>query len=296
MKNAKILVTAAAGKTGFHVVEQLLEQDFHIRAMVRKCNEKTAQLESLGAEIVIGDYFDIKFLRTAMTGIKRAYFCYPPADRLLEATTNFAVIAKEAGLESVVNMSQIISSEDHPSPLTRQHWLAEQILDWADVGAAHIRPTLFAEMPLMLNAHTIASDGKIYLPYGEGRHAPVTSEDIARVVVGILTKPEPHIGKAYTLTGEQTLSQSEIAETIGRVLGKPVEYFHIPSEVWEQGAKDMGFPAFLIKHLSCVAADYKNGEFNKVTDVVLEIGGQPPQTFENFIRKNISVFENQMVV
>jgi NAD(P)H dehydrogenase (quinone) len=205
------------------------------------------------------------------------------------------VVAKETGLESVVNMSQLIAREGHPSPLSRQHWLAERMLDWADVGATHVRPTLFAEMPLMLNAKDIASQGKIFLPYGNGRHAPVAAKDIARVVVGILTHPEPHIGKAYTVTGQKTLSQREIAQTIGRILEKPVDYVDVPLELWQQGARDMGFSEFLIDHLSCVAEDYKIGSFDEVTDVVLQIGGQPAQSFEDFINENISIFENRPV-
>lgn len=245
MKNAKILVTAAAGKTGSYVVKQLTEQGYPVRALVRKHNDKAAQLTAMGAEVIVGDFLNLSSLRTAMTGIKRAYFCYPPTDRLLEATANFAFVAREMAFESVVNMSQKIAREGHPSPLSRQHWLAERVLDWADVGATHIRPTFFAEMTQILNAQSIATEGKLYLPHGNKKHAPVTAEDISRVVVGILTNPKPHMGKTYTVTGQKALSQSEIAEVIGNVLGKPVEYVDIPLEHWEQAMADRGHPAFL---------------------------------------------------
>ncbi|MBT3923615.1 MAG: NmrA family NAD(P)-binding protein [Nitrospina sp.] len=294
MKNTKVLVTAATGKTGSHVVEQLIEKGYPVRAQVRRHSEKSELLESMGAEVVVGDYFDRQFLHTAMRGIKRAYFCYPPADRLLEAITNFAVVAKEVGLEFMVNMSQIIARHGHPSRLTNQHWLGERVLEWAGIGTAHIRPTLFAEMFLMLNAEGIASQGKIFLPYGKGSHAPVAAQDIARVVVGILTNPESHVGKAYTVTGEKALSQNEIARIIGDVLGKPVEYVDIPLEKWRQAMADKGHPTFLIDHLSCVAEDYQVGRFDKVTDVVLKVGGQPAQNFEAFISENIAVLDDRI--
>jgi NAD(P)H dehydrogenase (quinone) len=97
MKNAKILVTAAAGRTGSHVVEQLIERGYPVRAMVRRLDAKSELLASLGAEVVVGDFLNLKSLRATMNGIKRAYFCYPPADHLLEATTNFVIAAKEGG-------------------------------------------------------------------------------------------------------------------------------------------------------------------------------------------------------
>jgi len=290
MTDQKILVTAAAGKTGSYVVKQLLERGFPVRAMVRRSNEKSDQLASLGAEVLVGDFLDLQSLRGALTGIKRAYFCYPPTDRLLEATANFVLVAREMGLESVVNMSQIIAREGHPSPLTRQHWLAECVLDMAGVGAAHIRPTLFAEMAQMLGAQSIANEGKLYLSHGDKKHAPVAAEDIACVVVGVLINPKPHIGKTYTVTGPKSLSQGEIAEVIGKVLRKPVEYVDIPLEHWQQAMADGGHSSFLIEHLSRVAEDYKKGLFDGVTDVVLKVGGRTPQTFEDFVRENIEAF------
>jgi NAD(P)H dehydrogenase (quinone) len=294
MKTPKILATAATGRTGYPVVKQLIEKGFPVRALVRQRDERSDRLESLGAEVVVGDFFDVPSLRAAMTGIQRAYFCYPPADRLLEASTNFAVVAKEAGLESVVNMSQIIAREGHPSPLSRQHWLAEHIFDWAGVGATHIRPTFFAEMAQITNGHNIAADGKLYLPHGTKKHAPVTVKDIARVVVGILTNPETHVGKTYTITGEKPLSQTEIAETIGNVIGKPMEYVDIPMEHWQQRAQAMGFPSFLVEHLSRVGEDYQNGLFDVVTDVVEKVGGQLPQTFEDYVRENSEAFKGSV--
>ena len=296
MKNTKILVTAATGKTGSFVVKQLIEKGFPVRALVHRRDEKSGQLASLGAEVVVGDFLDLQSLRTAMTGIKRAYFCYPPADRLLEATANFTFVAKEMALESVVNMSQINAREGHPSPLSRQHWLAERVLDWAGVGVTHIRPTLFAEMAQMLNAQFIAAERKLYLPHGDKKHAPVTTEDIARVVVGILINPESHLGKTYSVTGQKAMSQSEIAEIIGNVLGKPVEYVDIPLEHWQKSAADAGHPAFVIEHLSRVAEDYQKGLLDGVTDVVFRVGGRAPQSFEDYVRENIAAFDDRMAV
>ncbi len=290
MTTPTILVTGAGGKTGSYVVKQLIEDGFPVRTFVRRRDERSKRFTSLGADVVVGDFLDIESLRSAMAGVKRAYFCYPVADRLLEATTNFAVVGKEFGLEAVVNMSQIIAREGHPSPLTHQHWLGEKVLEWADVGVTHIRPTLFAEMTVILSAKTIASDRKILLPYGSGKHAPVAAEDIARVVVGALKNPRLHAGKVYTVTGQKDMSQSEIASVFSTILTKPVEYVDIPLEHWQKGAADAGFPPFLIEHLSRVSEDYKNGLFAKVTDVVREVGGRQPQPIEDFISANAQAF------
>ena len=55
----QILVTGAAGKTGSAVVEQMLDQGFPVRALVRRTDERSARLESLGADVVVADLLDL---------------------------------------------------------------------------------------------------------------------------------------------------------------------------------------------------------------------------------------------
>ena len=54
-------------------------------------------------------------------------------------------------------------------------------LDWADIGAVHVRPTFFAENLIIMGAETIAAEGRLYLPYGAEKHAPIAAADIARI-------------------------------------------------------------------------------------------------------------------
>ncbi len=290
--NPRILVTGAAGKTGAEVVEQLLERGFPVRALVRRRDERSARLEALGADVTVGDLLDLESMRTAMQGVKRIYFVYPPQGELLvEATTIVAVAARDAGVEALVNMSQISAREESKSPLARQHWLSERILDWADVGAVHLRPTFFAENLVMFGAATIASQGKLYLPYGAEKHAPVAAADIARVASGILTDPTLHVGERYVVTGPRNLSLAEMAGVLSRELGRSVEYVDLPVEAWgEVLAKVDGMTDSLVAHLKAVAVDHQNGIFRGETDVVERIGGQPPQSLDAFIREHRTVF------
>ena len=292
MSKSLILVTGATGKTGSAVVRQLLDRGYPVRATARKRDERADQLESLGAEVVVADFHDLCSMRDAMEGAGRVYFVYPPqGDRLIEATTIAATAAQDAGVRGFVNMSQISAREDADSPLARHHWLSEKILDWADVGAIHIRPTFFAEMLHILGAQTIATQGKLYLPYGDERHAPVAASDIAQVVVGLLTDPEPHIGARYVLTGPKNLTVAEMASVLSEELGTTVEYVDLPVDVWGDVISGVdGMNEFLVTHLKAVAVDHQNGVFSAETDLVERIGGQPPQSLPEFIRENIDAF------
>ncbi len=290
--NILILVTGAAGKTGAAVVEQILDRGFPVRALVRRRDERSSRLEALDAEVMMGDLHDLKSMREAMQKVRRVYFVYPPQGELLvEATTIVAVAARDAGVEALVNMSQISAREDSESPLARQHWLSENILDRADIGAVHLRPTFFAENLVMFGAATIASQGKLYLPYGAEKHAPVAAADIARVASGILADPVLHVGERYVVTGPRNLSLTEMAGVLSRELGKPVEYVDLPVEAWGEVLAGVdGMTDSLVTHLKAVAVDHQNGIFRGETDVVERIGGQPPQALDAFIGEHRTVF------
>jgi NAD(P)H dehydrogenase (quinone) len=292
MKNTRVLVAGATGKTGAAVVEQLLERGFPVRALVRRRDERSARLEALGAEVAMGDLHDLESMRAAMQRVKRVYFVYPlQSELLVEATAIAAVAAQDAGVDSLVNMSQILAREDSDSPLARQHWLSEKVLDWADIGAVHLRPTFFAENLLMFGAATVAAQGKLYLPYGTEKHAPVAAADIARVVVGILADPTGHVGERYIVTGPRNLTVGEMAEVLTKELGKPVEYVDLPIETWGDVLAGVdGMTPSLVTHLKAVAVDHQNGIFRTESDVVERIGGQPPQALDEFIREHRAVF------
>lgn len=290
---AKFLIAGAGGRhgaTGNLAVRQLLARKLPVRAFVFRADERSEHLAALGAEIVVGDLHDITAVRGAMRGVAHAYFTYPLAERLLEATTIFAAAAKEAGVESIVNMSQITAREDHPSPAARQHWLAERVLDWSGIGVTHLRPPFFLENFLTLAAKTVYGESKIFLPYGQGRHAPVCGEDLARVIVGVLVAPKPHQGKTYIPTGPRSLSMNEMTAIFGRVLGKRVEYVDLPVERWAQALAQFQMTPYLIEHLRCVAEAHQRGEFDAQTDVVRQVGGAPPKPLDAFIIENRTVF------
>ncbi len=292
MSNPLILVTGATGKTGVHVVEQLVDGGFLVRALARTRDERTERLEKVGAEVVLGDFLSLSSIRSAMKGASRVFFCYPPqGDRLVEATTNVAVAARDEGVEALVNLSQITARQDSQSPLARHHWLSENIFDWADIGAVHIRPTFFAEMLFILGGKTIPLEGKLYLPYGSQRHAPVAAADIARVAVGILTDPAMHVGERYVVTGPRNMTIGEMAEVLSHELGQQVDYVDLPNEAWGHVlSEQVGLPEFLVTHLKAVADDHKNGVFSAQTDVVKRIGGQAPQSLEEFVREHRESF------
>ena len=277
------------GATGNHVVRQLLDRKLPVRAFVFHADQRSEKLEALGAEVVVGDLRDVEAVRRAMRGITRAYFVYPLAEGLLEAITVFAAAAKEAGVESIVNMSQITARADFPSQAARQYWLGERILDWSGIGVTHLQPTLFLQN-LLVFAEAIRNESKIFLPYGQGKSAAVCAEDVARVIVGVLVDPAPHQGKTYVPTGSRSITMSEMAAIFGRVLGKPIEYVDLPIAQYTQALAQFKRTPYLIEYLARVAEAHQRGELDVQTDIVSRIGGAPPKSLDAFVAENRASF------
>ena len=291
MQQRKYLVTAATGKTGVHAVRHLIEDGHLVRALVHREDERSEALRKTGAEVVVGDLLEHDDAIRATDGVSGAYLCYPVRPGFIQATAYFADAAQRAGLEVVVNMSQISAREDSKSHAARDHWIAERVLDWSGVPTVHIRPTFFSEwLTFPWVRDPIVNEGKIALPYGNGRHAPISAQDQARFIAAILTQPSTHIGKTYPLYGPVELGQQQIADVVGEVLGREVVYRPTSIEEYRRHLETYALPEFLIQHFLEVAIDYQNGIFAGTNDVIEKVTGQAPQTIEAFIAENRPAF------
>jgi len=292
MTQRTYLITAATGKTGVHTVNRLLKDGHAVRAMVHREDERSARLRDAGAEIVVGDLLDHEDVLRAVDGVSAAYLCYPVLPGFIQATAYFADAAQRARLDVVVSMSQISAREDADSHAARDHWIAERVLDWSGVPAVHLRPTLFTEwltFPWVRNR--LVEEGRITLPLGEGRHAPISGEDQARLIATILTNPAGHVGKTYPLYGPVEFSQHELAAELSRILERRIVYSPSTLEEYRAYLQTFQLPEFLIQHFLAIAVDYQNGIFAGADGVIGEITGQAPQTVEHFVQANMEAFK-----
>src|SRR5262249_16393913 len=109
VENGSILVTGAAGQLGAigrTVTGLLLDHGFPVRAMVRREDDRAAALRAAGAEVVVGDLLAPADVYRAVSGCRRVYFGMSVSAGYLEATVIMAAVAREVGVDALVNMSQ----------------------------------------------------------------------------------------------------------------------------------------------------------------------------------------------
>jgi NAD(P)H dehydrogenase (quinone) len=278
-----ILVTGATGKTGSLTVRLLRERGLSVRALVRTLDHRADQLRELGVEVVHGDLLNFSAVQAATAGVETAYFNFPPGEGYVDAAVNFAQAATDAGVRAVVELSQIGVRPD-TTHIGLEHWLVERLFDRTPVAMTHLRPTLF--MNWVSNFWIRAGDdqGILRLPLADVRHAPITPEDQARVIVAILQDPAPHAGRTYELFGAEELDWYEIAAKVQATLGISVRYEPVEIAAMTAALTAGGIPPDRVHHLGRVCQDYRDGFYSGFNNLVEEITGDRPTTVEQYVQ------------
>jgi uncharacterized protein YbjT (DUF2867 family) len=273
-------------------VELLIRDGATVRAMVHREDDRADAVRALGAHVVVGDLTEPQDVVSAMRGVKRMFFNMSVSPSYLKAATIVCAAARDnGGLDATVSMSQMTVSQmtltsTAESRQHRLHWLAEQVMDWSGLPVTHVRPTVFIDNPLFtfLNAASVRERHTLVLPFGQGRTSPIAPTDVARVVATILRKPEDHGQHVYELTGPEILDIDGLAQRYSQALRYPISGVDMPYDEWlEKVLKPVGIPTHIEQHIATMARLHRADRYNRGTDEVEHVTGQPAQTIEQYI-------------
>lgn len=296
------LITGAGGGIGSisrRVVQLLLDGGAQVRAMVRRDDDRADQLRAMGADVIVGDLTSAGDIVAAMDGASRMFFNMSVSPDYLSATAEVCAVALDRGhLDVVVNMSQMTVSQmtltsTDQSKQHRLHWLAEHVLNWSGLPVIHVRPTVFLDNPLFtfLASQTVRERGVLVLPFGTGRTSPIAADDVARVVATLLRDPADRIGQIYELTGPEVLDVNGLAEQFTRALKRSISAEDLPLDKWERDVlAPVGLPDHVKQHIATMARLHREGRYDRATDDVEQVTGQPAQTVEQYVASNPDLF------
>ncbi len=283
-----ILVTGATGTIGREVVKELTWQDHTVRALVRS-GDKGQSLSSTGAEIAIGDFTQPETLPAALEGADQVFLLSVLNKDQTAIQGNLIDAAKSAGVKHIVRLSALGAGPDSPLYLGRLHYETEQRLEQSGVPWTHIRPHSFMQN-LLGFAQTIAAEGKLYSPLGEGKVAMIDSRDIAAVCVAALTG-DGHEGKTYEITGPEALSYNDVADKLSAVVDKKVSYVDVSPEAAKEAMMSTGMPEWVADALNELYAFYRDGHGEYMTTTVKDLTDREPRTFMDFAAEYAPLFK-----
>lgn len=279
-----VLITGATGDTGRAAVRESIALGLDVRALVHSLDARSEALEKLGAEVVVGDLLEINTIRAAMEGVDAAYLVWPVQLGLIQATVNFAQAAKEAGVKTVINLSQRSANRDSTSDSCRDTFIAEEVLNWSGLPVIHLRPTYFLEWLLYPWQLPYLQQGILRMPVGKGRHSPIAADDQGRAIAALLKDPEEHIGTTIPLSGPVEMDHEQMAAELSEALGRKIVFQDLPIDEYTESIEKMGVPPYIVQHLSGAMADYQNGRMSGADNNVEKLTGRRSMTVGEFAR------------
>jgi uncharacterized protein YbjT (DUF2867 family) len=282
-----ILITGATGRVGGATLKELSRRGVSMRALVRNA-AKAALVAGPQVETVIGDLAQPRSLEAALDGVTAALLVSPLDPHQVELQGNFIDAAKRAGRVHVVKISGLGTALDSSVRSGRWHAQTEEYLEDSGLPFTHLRPPFFMQN-LLRFAPTVRASGEFTGSLNQGKVAMIDVDDIAAVAASALTT-EAHTGKAYTLTGPEALSYTDVAERLSRILGRTITYRDVPLAVMRERLLASGMPAWHIDVQVDFSTALSAGHASAVTNAVEAVTGRPARTLEQFIREHVALF------
>ncbi|WP_157186652.1 hypothetical protein [Nocardia jiangxiensis] len=107
----------------------------------------------------------------------------------------------------------------------------------------------------------------------------------------MLSDPARRVGDVYELTGPARLDIDGLAAEYTAGLHRQIRGADIPQETWvEEVPETAGLPAHVEQHLATMALLRRAGRYDRATDDVEKIAGQPPCTVGQYIAEHPELF------
>lgn len=259
-----VLVLGARGTTGSRLAACLRRQGAEVRPASRSSAPGFATF----------DWYDDRTWRQAVEGVESVYLVAPIGDPDPVAVARpFLEGAVRAGVGRVVLLSSS-AVEPGESGLGALHQLVMDVApDWAV-----LRPSWFMQNFTgdMAPGHGIRS-GRVVTATGRGRVGFIDAGDIARTAAVLLSEKGP-LRSEYVLTGPEAITYEDVCNVASQVLGRPIEVEHVSAETLAAHLVDSGVPPQFAAILSALDVEISRGAEDRVTNVVLEVTGQPPRS------------------
>ena len=274
-----ILVTAAAGMTGRHVVRGLRAAGLEVRAFAHAQRSVDLLVSDGAAEVVVGDMLTPDDVRRAVRGTSGVVHIGPPMHpREIAMGHNVVDAAAAEGVEHVVLMSvvhpQLEPLLNHQAKLAVERYLLGSRLACTILQPMHYMQDVDVPAAVREQVHR--------QPYSVDRPLSfVDLADVAEVAARVLADPARHAMATYELCGSDVLTGRQVAEALAEVSGAPVRAEQVPLEnVVPPDAPDHTVDGFtrLFQH-------YDRYGILGNPNVLGWLLGREPTTFREYVRR-----------
>ncbi|MEM8641533.1 MAG: SDR family oxidoreductase [Cyanobacteria bacterium P01_G01_bin.54] len=288
-----ICVTGAGGTVGREVVKQLELAEVSFRVAYFS-PEKVDAAIAKGLDTVIIDYNQPDTLRAAFQGCDTLFLLGPNALNQTQLELNAVEAAQAVGVQSIVKQS-VMGAEAEDFSLALVHRPVEQAIEASGMAWTFLRPSSFMQNVVTFMSETIKAESAFYSASGTAKISHVDVRDIAAVAVKALTEPN-HAGKAYTLTGSESLSYDELAQELSAVLGRSISHISLAPEDLKQAMLAEGMPEAIADRMLDLERYYREDQASRITHDIKQVTGLDPIRFAQYARDNASLLQAAALV
>lgn len=266
----KIALTGAAGNITKPLAEKLLAAG-HTVTVIGRNAENLKPLTALGATAAIGSIEDVDYVVNAFKGADVVYTMIPvPYHRtdwveygeLIGENYRNAIAAN--GIKKVVNLSTYGAHKlEGIGAINSIGQLEKSLNKLNNVEVIHLRAGYFYSN-LFRQIDTLKAIGVLGANYGssDGKMIFVHTQDIADVAFEAITKSTfPSKEPYYVVSDIRTWN--DVAKLIGKAIGKDLNWTAFNDEQFAAGAKQAGFPDYLIAILLEIGQGIASGKFTE---------------------------------
>ncbi|WP_329088170.1 MULTISPECIES: NmrA family NAD(P)-binding protein [unclassified Streptosporangium] len=266
------LITGATGNTGKHVVAELVRRGESVRALTRNPAAAAGRFPA-EVELVAGTHTAPERLNAALDGVSRLHITVTAG--LAEVGPELVRRAVGAGVRRIT-----VVWGGGVGPV--EEAVADSGVEWT-----RLEPQEF--MSNTLNwIESIQAEGIVREPY-DFPSALVHEADIA-AVAAVALLDDGHAGRAYNLTGPESLTPRERIAILSQATGRDIVFAPITHE--------QAVDRLMATGVSRADADYvigwyaaPNEDSTTVVDTVEQLTGRPARTFAQWAAQHAERFQ-----
>jgi uncharacterized protein YbjT (DUF2867 family) len=270
-----VWVEGATGKAGKRVTEALAAAGLAVRAASRHPGAPTGNVTPTSF-----DWYDKSTWDASVSGADALFLKGLDVDDNA-ASMIASLITAAPRAEQVVLMSAFGVDK---GPATGSRAQVEQVVRESGRNWTILRPNW-----LMQNfdedegvyARAIREDDELYAGSGDHRAGFVDSRDVADAAVAVLAN-DGHHGRGYDLTGPESLTFTEVADTLAKVSGRPIRHVDADLEQHRAHFARSGRPAAWIDHMMHLFVLVRADVFARVTGDVEQLTGHAPRSLDDY--------------
>ncbi len=279
---SNILITGASGNIGQPLVQALKAQGTAFETLRSKPSaDRSARSAS---------FDDLRGLSHAFEGIDTLFVLLPLTPSKLAQAHNVAAAAKAAGVKHIVRSSGAGADPAAGFALPRLQGQVDRIFEDTGLATTFLRPAGFMQNYLSFQLDMVKS-GTVYGATGDAAQSLVDTRDIAAAAAHILANPAEHAGRAYTLTGDQALTDSARVAVLARLLGRPLSFVAVAQEAATSGMRQSGMPEVLVEWLGSLNALVAAGYAAGISPDLQALLGRPAIGFERFVADHLAAWK-----